>query len=142
MPKVHFSYADRKLSYSKKTNLKLFVESILKKEKKQLATIRYIFCSDDFLLDINRRSLNHDYYTDIITFDLSEPNLPIESEIYISIDRVKDNAKTNHVSFENELCRVIFHGALHLCGYKDKKKGDVLIMRQKEEYYLKLFGEK
>lgn len=140
MPKVHFNYADRKLHYAQKTALKQFVETIFQKEKKQLATIRYVFCSDDFLLDINRSSLNHDYYTDIITFDLSEPNQLIESEVYISVDRVKDNAQTNKVSFENELCRVIFHGALHLCGYKDKKKEDVLVMRKKEEYYLKAFS--
>lgn len=140
MPKVHFNYADRKLNYAQKTALKQFVETIFQKEKKHLSTIRYVFCSDDFLLDINRSSLNHDYYTDIITFDLSEPNQLIESEVYISVDRVKDNAQTNKVSFENELCRVIFHGALHLCGYKDKKKEDVLVMRKKEEYYLKAFS--
>lgn len=140
MPKVHFNYADRKLKYANKTALKQFVETVFKKEKKPLSSIRYIFCSDDFLLDINRNSLNHDYYTDIITFDLSEPNQPTESEVYVSLDRVKENAKTNEVSFENELCRVLFHGALHLCGYKDKKKIDVLIMRKKEDYYLKLFA--
>lgn len=140
MSKVHFNYADRQLNIKGKTQLKQFVEVLFKKEKKQLSTIRYVFCSDDFLLDINRSSLNHDYYTDIITFDLSEPNQPIESEVYISVDRVKDNAKTNGVSFENELCRVVFHGALHLCGYKDKIKEDVLLMRKKENYYLKSFN--
>lgn len=139
MAKVHFNYADRQLKLSGKTKLKQFVEVLFKMEKKQLNTIRYVFCSDDFLLDINRSSLNHDYYTDIITFDLSEPNQPIESEVYVSVDRVNDNAKTNGVSFENELYRVVFHGALHLCGYKDKKKEDVLLMRKKEDYYLSKF---
>lgn len=139
MAKVHFNYADRQLNFSGKTRLKQFIETLFKKEKKQLHLIRYVFCSDEFLLDINRSSLNHDYYTDIITFDLSEPNQQIESEVYISIDRVKENAKTNGVSLENELCRVVFHGALHLCGYKDKTKEDVLMMRDKEEYYLKVF---
>ena len=139
MPKVYFSYADKQLNYSNKTALKLFVETIFIKEKKPLSSIRYIFCSDEYLLDINRTALNHDYYTDIITFDLSEPNEPIESEVYISIDRVKDNAIQQQVSFQDELCRVVFHGALHLCGYKDKKKEDILMMRKKEDYYLKMF---
>ena len=139
MSKVHFSYADRQLNISNKTSLKLFIETIFKKEKKQLGSIRYVFCSDDFLLELNRTSLNHDYYTDIITFDLSEPNQPIESEVYVSIDRVKDNAQNQSFSFKEELSRVVFHGALHLCGYKDKKKEDILIMRKKEDYYLKQF---
>lgn len=139
MSKVYFSYADRKLNIPNKTSLKLFVETIFKKEKSQLGSIRYVFCSDDFLLEINRSSLNHDYYTDIITFDLSEPNQPIESEVYVSLDRVKENAQQQGFSFKDELCRVVFHGALHLCGYKDKKKEDILIMRKKEDYYLKQF---
>ena len=140
MLKVHFSYADRQLNLPNKTALKLFVENIFKKEKKQLGSIRYVFCSDDFLLEINRTSLNHDYYTDIITFDLSEPNQPIESEVYVSLDRVKENAQQHGFLFKDELCRVVFHGALHLCGYKDKNKQDVLIMRKKEDYYLKAFN--
>jgi rRNA maturation RNase YbeY len=139
MPKVHFSYADKQLVFPKKTALKLFVETIFKKEKKELGSIRYVFCSDEFLLAINKSSLNHDYYTDIITFDLSELNQPIESEIYVSIDRVKDNAQQLGVSFREELCRVVFHGALHLCGYKDKKRKDVLMMRKKEGYYINKF---
>lgn len=139
MPKVHFSYADKQLNYSSKKALKRFVETIFSKEKKQLGCIRYIFCSDEYLLAINRTALNHDYYTDIITFDLSESNQPIDSEVYISIDRVKDNAIQQQVSFQDELCRVVFHGALHLCGYKDKKKEDILMMRKKEDYYLKMF---
>ncbi len=139
MLKVHFSYADRQLNFPNKTSLKKFVETIFKKEKKQLGSIRYVFCSDEFMLEINRTSLNHDYYTDIITFDLSEPKQPIESEVYVSIDRVKENAKNQDFSFKDELCRVVFHGALHLCGYKDKKKDDILIMRKKEDYYLKQF---
>ncbi len=139
MLKVHFSYADRQLNFSNKTSLKIFVETIFKKEKKQLGSIRYVFCSDDFLLEINRSSLNHDYYTDIITFDLSDSNQPIESEVYVSLDRIKENAQQQGFSFKDELCRVVFHGALHLCGYKDKRKEDILIMRKKEDYYLKQF---
>jgi rRNA maturation RNase YbeY len=137
MKKVHFNYADRKLNIPNKTSIKDFVELLFKKENKELSNINYVFCSDDYLLEINKASLNHDYYTDIITFGLSEPNLPVEAEVYISIDRVKDNAQTMNITFKEELLRVVFHGALHLCGYKDKKKTDVLRMREKENYYLK-----
>lgn len=140
MKKVHFNYADRKLNLSNKTTLKDFVELLFKQEKKQLSNIQFVFCSDEYLLEINKACLNHDYYTDIITFGLSEPNFPIEAEVYISIDRVADNAKNLKLTFKNELLRVVFHGALHLCGYKDKKKSDVEQMRQKEDYYLKAYN--
>ncbi|MCZ2223574.1 MAG: rRNA maturation RNase YbeY [Chitinophagales bacterium] len=133
---VMFRSADRKLIYSGKSNLKLFVENLFKKEKISLKSICYIFCSDEFLLNINQQFLQHDYYTDIITFCLSEKEEPIEAEAYISVDRVKENAKTNNVSYKRELERVIFHGALHLCGYKDKKKVEIKQMREKENYYL------
>jgi probable rRNA maturation factor len=139
MKKVHFNYADRKLNIPNKTNLKAFVEQLFKQEKKELGCIRYVFCSDEYLLEINKASLNHDYYTDIITFGLSEPNQPIEAEVYVSIDRVKENAFSMNIPFKEELYRVVFHGALHLCGYKDKKKEDILVMRKKEDEYLKLF---
>ena len=98
--------------------------------------IHYIFCSDDYLLEINRQYLQHDYYTDIITFGLSNPGQPINAEIYISVDRVKDNALEFKTSLKRELHRVIFHGALHLCGYKDKKKADAALMKKMEENYL------
>ena len=87
------------------------------------------------MLEINRQFLTHDFYTDIITFDLSETNA-IQAEIYISVDRVRDNALKLGVSFKSELHRVIFHGVLHLCGYKDKTKGEKEKMRDKEEFYL------
>jgi probable rRNA maturation factor len=117
--------------------LKKYIESIFKKEKKALAGINYIFCSDKHLLDINRKFLQHDFYTDIITFPLSAKNDPVEAEIYISVDRVKDNAKALGESFTRELHRVIFHGALHLCGYKDKARKDKEEMRKKEDLYIK-----
>ena len=101
-----------------------------------LDRLDYIFCSDKYLIDINYRFLNHDYYTDIITFNLSE-HKGTKGEIYISLDRVKENAELNKVPFNEESARVILHGALHLCGYKDKKKTEITIMRQKEEHYLK-----
>ena len=90
------------------------------------------------LLKINQDFLQHNYYTDIITFGLNEPGEPIEAEIYVSIDRVKDNANQQSVSYQNEMQRVLFHGALHLCGYKDKKKSEIMVMRQKEDQYLHL----
>jgi probable rRNA maturation factor len=86
--------------------------------------------------------LQHDYFTDIITFDLSVSKNETIGEIYISVDRVRENAMTHSVTFQTELLRVIFHGALHLCGYKDKKKSEITIMREKEDYYLLLFEQK
>ena len=99
-----------------------------------LASLQFIFCSDDFLLDINKQYLKHNYYTDIITFNLGAD--VIEGEIYISIDRVKENAANYNTSFKRELHRVIFHGVLHLCGYKDKLNEEKMIMRAKEVRYL------
>lgn len=104
-----------------------------------MAELQYIFCSDDYLLQINRQFLHHDYYTDIITFDLTEESYPINAEIYISVDRVRDNAREFGNSLRRELHRVIFHGALHLCGYKDKNPREQELMRQMEEKYLKLY---
>ncbi|OYZ01627.1 MAG: rRNA maturation RNase YbeY [Sphingobacteriia bacterium 28-36-52] len=119
----------------------LYIKTIFKKEKKQLGLINYIFCSDEMLLKINQDFLQHNYYTDIITFGLNEPGEPIDAEIYVSIDRVKDNALQQGVSFQNEMQRVLFHGALHLCGYKDKKKSEIIVMRQKEDQYLQLMAK-
>ena len=94
------------------------------------------------LLKINQDFLQHNYYTDIITFGLQEPGQPIEAEIYISIDRVKDNAIQHGVGYENEMMRVLFHGALHLCGYKDKKKSEIQEMRAKEDQYLRMIAKR
>jgi len=120
-----------------RTKLKAFIPQLFKREGKVLADLNVIFCSDDYLLEVNKQFLNHDYYTDIITFDLSEPkSKETTAELYISIDRVKDNAATLKTAVSQELHRVIFHGCLHLCGYKDKNKKDVEIMRGKEEEWL------
>jgi rRNA maturation RNase YbeY len=100
----------------------------------------YVFCSDEFLLQINRDYLKHDYYTDIISFDLSlSKNSPIIGEIYISVDTIRDNAKRFETTIQQELHRVIFHGALHMCGYKDKTKKDQALMTVKEDEYLSLY---
>ena len=101
-----------------------------------LYSLNYIFCTDKQLLEINKQYLKHDFYTDIITFELSPKKQPIEGEIYISIDRVKDNAWSLGETQYSELHRVIFHGALHLCGYKDKNKTELQEMRKTETKYL------
>lgn len=138
-PGVHFHFLKGSNSFSSRTQLKSFIISLFKKERKRLGSIHYIFCSDDYLLEINRQHLQHDYYTDIITFGLSEPGQPINAEIYVSLDRVRDNAHHFQVALKEELHRVIFHGALHLCGYKDKKPKDQECMRKMEDKYLRLY---
>ena len=119
-----------------RTRLKKFIGKMIKKEGRQLAELQYIFCSDAYLLGINQEYLKHDFFTDIITFDLAEKGQSINAEIYISVDRVRDNAANYNSSFRKELHRVIFHGALHLCGYKDKKPKDARLMRQMEDKWL------
>ncbi len=121
-----------KVSLRDRTKLKKFIEAIFRKEKRQLRSLNYIFCNDKDLLEINRQYLKHDYYTDIITFELSQKKMPIEGEVYISIDRVKDNASFLDEPFYMELHRVIFHGTLHLCGYRDMNKKQSKEMREME----------
>ena len=103
-----------------------------------LNEINYIFCDDEYLHNINIQYLNHDTYTDIITFD-NTVNKSILSDIFISIDRVRENALTYNVDFTNELKRVIIHGVLHLCGYNDKTDSDATLMRNKEDFYINRF---
>lgn len=106
---------------------------IAAKENYEIKELNYVFMSDEDLLKINIKYLNHDTYTDIITFDNAEIKGKIESDIFISLDRVEANAKKFNTTYENELQRVMAHGLLHLCGYKDKKKEEVATMRKKEE---------
>lgn len=134
--KFFFPY---KTSLSDRKRLKLFIESVFRKEKKVLEGLNYVFCSDEELLKINRQFLQHNYYTDIVTFDLSDPGKAIQAEIYISVERVKDNARQLRVPFRKELHRVIFHGVLHLCGYQDKKVHQQKEMRAKEEEILRVY---
>lgn len=135
---INFFY-EAPVSLTDRTALKQFIKTIFKKEKKALSGLNYIFCSDRRILEINRQFLAHDYYTDIITFELSVPGAPVEGEIYISIDRVRDNARIHQTHLKRELHRVIFHGVLHLCGYKDKNSAQERLMRKKEDYYLKKY---
>jgi rRNA maturation RNase YbeY len=137
--KISFHFLGVKPSLENRHSLKRFIEDLFKKEKQKLEEIKYIYCSDPYLLEINKKYLNHDFYTDIITFNLANPDQAVNAEIYISIDRVKDNAKQFKSTFKNELHRVIFHGALHLCGYKDKTREQVKLMRKMEEKYLTLY---
>lgn len=143
MASIQFHYADiPALTVNGKRKIKTWLKQLMEEEQQSLSVLDYVFCSDEYLLNINRQFLQHDYYTDIITFDLSEPSASaIKGEIYISIDRVKENAMQQGVSFLQELLRVIAHGALHLCGYGDKKKSEITIMRAKEDYYLLKFGD-
>ena len=112
-----------------------FISSILISEKKTEGDIVLIFCSDDYLLEINKKHLNHDYYTDIITFDYCAENI-VSGDLYISVDRIKENAKTFEDTFINELTRVVIHGVLHLCGHNDKTEADQKNMRNLENKYL------
>lgn len=139
--KVHFHYLQT-FSLLHRTMLKEFITSLFKKEGVGLVSLHYIYCSDKYLLNINKEFLKHDFYTDIITFNLSETPKSLQGEIYISIDRVKDNAINFDVPFNKELHRVIFHGALHLCGYKDKTAKDQQIMRKMEDKYLNQYFRK
>jgi probable rRNA maturation factor len=139
---VRFNYADvNAIALKDKKRVKDFIMSIFRLEKKVVERVDYIFCSDPYLLEINRTYLQHDYFTDIITFDLSEDSETI-GEIYISVDRIKENSKAHSISYTEEMLRVIFHGALHLIGFNDKKKSEITVMREKEDYYLRLFGSK
>lgn len=115
-----------------------WIKRVIKTEKRNLSELDFVFCSDDFLLELNIRYLNHSKLTDILTFDYSESPKSIHGEIYISIDRVEENALKYKKSFDEELHRVMIHGVLHLAGYKDKSAHEKAEMREKEEAYLSL----
>ena len=142
MAAIQFHTADQGISLPGKTILKTLLTDLFRKEGQQLAGLSIVFCSDDYLLDLNRQFLQHDYYTDILTFLMSERGAPVEGELYISVDRVRDNARALGVPALQELRRVIIHGALHLCGYKDKLKKDQALIRQKEDRYLQLLKKR
>ena len=119
--------------------LKDFLRLIPSREKTSINQLNIIFCSDNYLLRINKEYLNHNYFTDVITFELKDYNKQITGEVYISVDSIKKNANLFNTSVLNELHRVIFHGVLHLCGYKDKTPKDSLLMKSMEDKYLKLY---
>jgi probable rRNA maturation factor len=139
MQAIYFFNHDRKPTLHNKKRLKAFIHELFVKEKIDPEQVAYIFCSDEYIYNINKTFLNHSYYTDVIGFNLSQNPGNINAEIYISIDRVKDNALTEGVSFREELHRIIFHGSLHFCGYKDKRSVDREKMRKTENLYLKKY---
>jgi probable rRNA maturation factor len=134
---INFNYQIPFRIFKGTSSLKQFLVLLCNKEHKTIDKISVIFCSDEYLLQLNQQFLQHDTYTDIITFDYTTKKGPLNGEIYISVDRVKDNARNLGTSFKNEIHRVVFHGVLHLCGYKDKLKEDKLLMRAKEDFYLR-----
>ena len=117
----------------------LGLERLILNENKELGVINVICVSDQYLLDMNIKHLNHDYFTDIITFDYTN-DLVVSGDLYVSVDRVADNANLNGVSLNNEFLRVCIHGVLHLCGYDDKSDSEIVVMREKEDFYLSLCG--
>ena len=121
--------------------LNSWIQEIALSLNKEIADLNYIFCSDNYLLGINKQYLNHDYYTDIITFDNSEEEGTIEGDIFISIDRVMENAASLGISFEQEFCRVLAHGVLHLVGFNDKTDTEKKVMTEKEEACLSLLNK-
>lgn len=125
-----------KLKNSKK--LSEFIQLLAYSEEHEIGNLHYIFCSDDYLLNLNKQYLKHNTLTDIITFDYNEKD-EVSGDIFISIERVKENARTFEQPFLKEMNRVIFHGVLHLCGYKDKKPTHKKVMRSKEDFYLNLW---
>jgi rRNA maturation RNase YbeY len=133
------NFYDENVSFSfkgKRQSAKMQIKTLLEMEGKKVGDLCFIFCMDDFLLDINKKYLKHDYYTDVITFDYTVDS-SISGDIFISIERVDENAREFGVAFEHELSRVMYHGVLHLCGYKDKSEDEEQTMREKEDFYLK-----
>ena len=139
MANIRFFFEDITYKVSFPIKTKRWIEEIVKSENFTLHGINYILCSDEYLLQINRDYLEHDYYTDIITFDNSESDEAIEGDIFISLERVFENAKMESVKEEEELRRVFAHGVLHLCGYNDHTEEEQSLMRQKEDSYLQQF---
>ncbi|WP_047246887.1 rRNA maturation RNase YbeY [Maribacter thermophilus] len=134
---IDFHY-ETDFSLSERDKYSSWINSICKSEEYSSGELNYIFCDDAYLLNINQQYLQHDTYTDIITFDYTSGKV-LSGDIYISVERVKENSIRFNVSFENELLRVMAHGILHLMGYKDKKKEDIKEMRKKEEEKINMF---
>jgi rRNA maturation RNase YbeY len=139
MRKIQFTYQHPFPQFRNRSSLKRFIPTICKTEKYSLDHIIFVFCSDSYLLEINKQFLQHDTLTDIISFNYAPPGQPIQGEIYISSERVIDNARLLNLPLQEEIVRVVFHGVLHFCGYKDKLKADQALMRAKEDFYLRRY---
>jgi len=135
--RITFNIVDVNLYLREKNRIRALINTIAVMENKVFGFLSYNFCSDEYLLKINKKHLNHNNYTDIITFDLSEEG-EINGDIYISVERVKENSAAFKQRYTEELSRVMIHGFLHLCGYKDKTDKDISIIRKKENQYLSL----
>jgi probable rRNA maturation factor len=138
MPSINFFEEDIRFKLKDKTKVKSWVKATIEAEGYKLQELNYIFCSDSYLLGINQQYLDHDTYTDIITFDNSEKEKVITGDIFISIDRIHENAAKFNTGLANELHRVIIHGALHLLGYTDKTAASKKLMTSKEDLYLRI----
>lgn len=137
---INYFFEDTNFKFNKRRATSKWLKSAITLENKKLGDISIIYCSDDYLLEINKQYLSHDYYTDVITFNYCEGDL-ISGDIFISVDTIKANAEEYGASFENELCRVMVHGLLHLIGYDDDCESNQLIMRQKEDFYLERYDK-
>ena len=135
---VSYYFEDTDFKLKARTKIKMWLKLVAESEVFTLGNVSVIFCSDNYILDINQRFLQHDYFTDIITFDYSEDG-KISGDLFISIDSVRENSFEYGTDFEDELHRVIVHGVLHLIGYDDHTDEDIKMMRAKENYYLSLY---
>ncbi len=138
---IHFFFEDVKKNFTlEEDKVRDWLDQVCSNHDYEIENLNYIFCSDEYLLDINKTYLKHNFYTDIITFDQSEEDNVIEGDIFISTERVKDNALSADEIYDNEMIRVIVHGILHLMGYKDKSKEEQQEMRKKEDEYISLYN--
>mgnify|MGYP000273484841 CR=1 FL=1 len=133
---INFFNEDVNIELPEEDKVKNWLLRVAEEEGQQAGALNFIFCSDPYLLDINKRYLQHFYYTDVITFQYHESGNPIEGDCFISADTVKTNAEAYQISFERELYRVMVHGLLHLLGYNDKSDSEFDLMKEKENYYL------
>ena len=131
-------YSENNFRLSEERQYEEWLKEVISSEGKKIGEISFIFCDDEYLLEINQKYLDHDTYTDIISFDNSVGNI-LGGDIFISTERVMENAGNFNVSFDEELKRVMVHGVLHFCGYKDKTSGEKGLMRSKEEEKMKMF---
>lgn len=137
---LHFHNADHAFRCPQRRKIRAWIEGFARTHGKRIGEISIVFCSDAYLLEVNKTHLNHDYYTDIITFDYCEAG-ELNADLMLSIDRIKENAKTHNQLFFNELIRVIIHGHLHLVGYKDKSEKEQLAMRNQEDAWIAKFHQ-
>lgn len=134
---IHYFSEDIKFDFKPKLLTRTWLKTVAGSEMRSIGDINIIFCSDNYILDVNMKYLQHDYFTDIITFDYCEGK-KLSGDLFISVDSVRENANFYGTEFENELNRVIVHGVLHLIGYDDHSEEDIKMMRSKEDYYLAL----